>query len=148
MLPDGSRADQNDPNYQERQKLQGSWKVVSCRVGGKAVEVESPSQFVFDESQVTVHVKTKSLKSRYALNARKAPKALTLSALTGQSKGPVNGIYSLRNNTLVLCLAIWNKAPAPTEMETVEGDGRLLITLHRLPGPDFDDNSGQTDRND
>lgn len=147
VLPDGSRADKNDLNYLQRRKLEGSWQVVSCRLGGKALEVAPGCRFTFKGTEVTVVEKTGSIKSRYALDARKQPKGITLSAISRSSKPSVNGAYSLEKVTLVICLALQPNAPVPTELETTEGDGRLLVTLRRMPGsPSGQQENGQTDR--
>ncbi len=149
VLPDGSPADRNDANYLERRKLQGSWEIVSCRLGGKALEIASLSRFTFEGAEVTVVEKTKSIKSRYSLDVRKEPKAFTLWALSSQSKARVRGAYSLEKDMLVLCLALQPNAPAPNVLETTEGDGRLLITLRRMPDPHSDqEEHGRTDRPD
>ncbi|MHC4398857.1 MAG: ankyrin repeat domain-containing protein [Planctomycetota bacterium] len=144
VLPDGSRADENDPNYLQRRKLEGSWEVISSRLDGNALADASLCRFTFEDAEVTVVEKTKSIKSRYGLDVRKEPKRFTLSALSGRSR--VNGAYSLERNTLVLCLALQPNGPAPTELETTEGDRRLLLTLRRMPGlPSDPQENGRTD---
>jgi hypothetical protein len=44
----------------------------------------------------------------------------------------VIGLYSLDDDSLVICLGLDPEAPAPTKLETTEGDRQLLITLRRV----------------
>ncbi len=122
-------AEKSNPVYVERQKLEGTWEVISCMLNGKSLENTSFSQFVFDGASVTVKEKTQSIKTEFTLDVTREPKRLALSALSRQAKRPANGVYSLEGETLVICLALEPNAPAPTELETKEGDSRLLITL-------------------
>jgi len=89
------------------------------------------THFVFDGGRVTVKEKTQSLETEYTLDIAKEPKGLVLSTFTSRARRPVNGVYSLEGETLVICLALKRNAPAPTELETKQGDSRLLIKLQR-----------------
>ena len=55
-----------------------------------------------------------------------------LSALSKNLKVPVSGVYSLDDDTLVICLGLDPKATPPATLETTEADHHLLITLRRL----------------
>jgi len=103
------------------------------------LEDNSLSQLVFDSASVTVKEKTQSIKTEFTLDVTKEPKRLALSALSRQAKRPTNGVYSLEGETLVICLALQPNAPAPTELQTKEGDSRLLITLRRTSGEEAAD---------
>jgi uncharacterized protein (TIGR03067 family) len=127
-----SDAEKNDPNYVERKKLRGTWEVVSCKLGGKLLTGAPLSRFAFDGISVTIVEKTQSLKTEYALDVEKKPKGLRLSALSASSNAPVGGVYSVEDDTLTICLGLDPEAPAPTELETTQGDGRLLINLRRM----------------
>ena len=122
-------AEKNDPNYLDRKKLRGRWDVVSCQLSGKSLEEASFGQFVFDDGSVTIKEKTKSIETGYTLDATKEPKRLVLSGLSSRVKRPANGVYSLEGDTLVICLALKPDAPAPTKLETKEGDSQMLIKL-------------------
>jgi len=124
-------AEKDNARLRERQKLQGAWDVVSCQIDGRAVEIPRFSRFVFDGASVTVEEKTESFETMFALDVTKKPKKLTLFAPPNREKGPTNGVYSLKGDTLVICLALQPNASVPAELETTEGDGRLLITLQR-----------------
>lgn len=123
--------EKNNPNYVDRKRMRGNWEVVSCQLGGKPMEDASISQFAFDDSSVTIKEKSKTMRTGYALDATKEPKRLVLSTLSSQANRPVNGIYSLDGENLVICLALKQGAPAPTELASKEGDSQMLITLRR-----------------
>ncbi len=123
-------AEKNDPPYLERQKLHGDWEVVSFRNSGQGVEDASISRLVFDDGQLTVSEKDRTLKTQYTLDVAQKPKQLVLSALFSQGV-PVRAAYSLIDDTLIICLDPRPGAAAPADLETQQGDGRLLITLRR-----------------
>ena len=124
-------AERDAPRSLERQRLRGTWKVISCELSGKALDSGFFSQFVFDGTEVTVKEKAESIKAEFTLDVAKKPKKISLSTLSSQIPRPISGIYSLEGETLVICLATATKAPAPAELGTKPGDSRLLITLHR-----------------
>jgi uncharacterized protein (TIGR03067 family) len=124
-------AEKNDPNYLDRKKLWGRWDVVSCQLSGESLGEASLGQFVFDDGSVTIKEKSKSIETGYTLDATKEPKRLVLSGLSSRVKRPVNGVYSLEGDTLAICLALKPDAPAPTKLETKEGDSQMLIKLQR-----------------
>ncbi len=131
-------AEANDPHYLERRKLQGSWEVVSCRLGGKPLTGAPLSRFKFSGSGVVITEKTQSLATEFTLNVETEPKGLKLAALSSRAKIPASGVYSVKDDTLVVCLGLQPDAPPPAELETNEGDGRLLVTLKRMPTIEVD----------
>jgi len=124
-------AEKGDPRYVERKKLQGAWEVVSRQLSGKPLKMGGFSGFVFDGGSVIISEKARSLQAEYALDPSQDPKGFVLSELSPQTKIPVNGVYALDGETLTICLALGPGASAPSELETTEGDSRMLITLRR-----------------
>ncbi len=131
-------AEANDPQFLERRKLQGSWEVVSCRLSGKPLTGAPLSRFKFSGSGVVITEKTKSLSTEFTLDVATEPKGIKLAALSSTAKTPANGVYSVEDDTLVVCLGLQPDAPPPAELETNEGDGRLLVTLKRMPAIEVD----------
>ncbi len=123
-------AEKNDPSYVERRNLQGTWKVTSCRAAGRLMENTPISQFVFADDKLMV-TEEQHLETEYTLDVTKKPRQLIFSALLGSSGGPVKAVYSLEEDTLVICFDTRPGAPAPGELETTKGDGRLLLKLKR-----------------
>ena len=105
---------------------------MSCKLGGKTLTSAPLSKFAFEGTNVTIVEKTQSLETEFTLDVTKEPKGLLLSALSSSSNEPVNGLYSLADDSLVICLGLDPEAPAPTKLETTEGDRQLLITLRRV----------------
>jgi len=131
-------AEANDPQYLERRKLQGSWEVVSCRLSGKPLTGAPLSRFKFSGSGVVITEKTQSLATEFTLDVATEPKGLKLAALSSTAKTPASGVYSVEDDTLMVCLGLQPDAPPPAELETNEGDGRLLVTLKRMPAIEVD----------
>ena len=135
--------EKNDPLYLERHKLQGTWEVVSSRLGGKALEESPLSRFEFHGIEATFSENGRRMTSKYALHPEKEPKGLALTGLGRelwtnhtrafeQDRNLMNAIYSIEQDRLVICMDPRLGAPAPTELETKEGDGRLLVQLRRM----------------
>jgi len=135
--------EKNDPIPLERQKLQGTWEVVSSRFGGMATEKSLWSRFEFDGIEVTVSEEGQRITSKYALHPEKQPKGLALTALGHelwknhtrafeQDRNLMNAVYSIEQDRLVICMDPRLGVPAPTELETKDGDGRLLVELRRV----------------
>ena len=123
-------AEKTQPEYIERQKLRGAWDVVACEVSGKAIGDSALSEFAFDENEISVQEKDKSLKAEYTLDVSKSPKQMALTGLFSQPGQPVPAAYLLTDETLKICLDPKTRV-VPEELATEEGDGRVLITLHR-----------------
>ncbi len=131
--------EKQDPSYADMQKLLGTWQVVSCRLSGKPLEKAPLSEFVFSKQKVTIREAAQAIRegaqaiqTDYTLDAAKKPKQLLLSSLLGITSRAVRAVYSLEADTLVICLDPRPGAPAPGELETKQGDGRLLATLKRV----------------
>ena len=123
--------EKNDARYAARKKLQGAWEVVSSEFNGKPLEHSPLSEFVFDGGTVTFTEQAQTIAVDYTLDPSQEPNGFILSAISRQAKKPANGIYSLTDDQLRICLSLKPDAPAPTECKTQEGDSRLLLTLKR-----------------
>ncbi len=128
--PAGQQADV--PQHPDRQKLQGAWEVVSCRLDGKLLDKAPLSRFTFEGTKVTVAEGSQAVQTEYTLDATKQPKQIVLSSLLGRTGSTVRGVYSVEADTLVICFDPRPGKPAPGELETKPGDGRLLTTLKRV----------------
>ncbi len=126
-----TKDERNDPRHLDRQSLQGVWEVASFQSSGKSVDEAPLSQFAFDHDQLTIKEKTRTLVTEYTLDVAEKPKQLVISTLGAQQGQPVRAIYSLTGDTLKICLDPRPGAAAPVDLETKQGDGRMLITLHR-----------------
>lgn len=122
--------EKNDPAYLERKKLQGIWEVVSSRLDGQTQPKGALSRFTFKGLNLAFAEQGRSLSARFTLNLTKAPKEMKI---TGLSSITTTAIYGVDGDRLVICMNPEPNAPAPAELETKEGDGRLLVILARMP---------------
>ena len=97
-------AEKSDPVHLERQKLQGAWEVVSFSMSGKPIKEASLDRFVFDDGQLVIGHGTETLKAEYTLDIAKKPRQLALSAFLSQQGTPVRAVYSLNEDTLMICV--------------------------------------------
>ena len=144
--------EKDEPAFQERQKLQGIWDVVSCKSDGKLFEEVPLSRLVFDGLHLTITEGENSLRTEYTVDVTNGWKELILgsglfarspgsgldelvrrSGILGQSRGSARALYRLEDDTLVIAADARPGAPAPREFETREGDKRLVFTLKRTP---------------
>lgn len=125
--------ERNDPAYLERQKLQGMWEVVSSQVDGEPLAESSASRFTFSGPEVTFAMLGQSLRARYTLDVSKSPKALRIYRGYDGTLGTLAAIYRMDQDRLTLCMNLQPDSPAPTAFESKADDGRLLITLQRMP---------------
>ncbi len=117
--------------YLKRQELAGSWTVVATRANGEDLATGPISEFSFDGGNVSFLIGDQRNEVDYTLDIRTDPNGFVMSSLTQDATKPVNGILSLDNDKLVLCLSPPPGTPAPTRLETSEGDGYVLMTLQR-----------------
>ena len=125
--------ERNQPAYLARKELQGTWDIVSFELGGKALEDVALSQLTFDDGEMIVKEKNKTLKTEYTADASTKPHRLSFGGLFGRSATSVPAAYTLDDDKLKICIDP-RGIDAPTDMVTTEGDGRLFITLRRAAG--------------
>jgi uncharacterized protein (TIGR03067 family) len=124
--------EKDDLSLVEKERLQGTWEVASCRFDGKLLEKPPLSRFTFEGIEATVLEGIQSIRTQYALDVTQEPRELRLSGLFARDPRPVRAVYSVRQGVLVLCFHPKPEAPVPDKLETKEGDGRFLVTLRRM----------------
>ncbi|WP_461507485.1 DUF1349 domain-containing protein [Rhodopirellula baltica] len=126
-----TREERDDPAYLQRQKIAGSWDVVKTRASGEDL-VEGPiSEFRFDGGDVSFVIQGERTEVDFMLDIESEPNGFTMSSLTVGATDPVHGNYELNEDQLVLCLSLPPGTPAPQELGSSPGDGRILMTLKR-----------------
>ncbi len=124
--------EEDEPRLKERRRLQGAWESVSCRLSGKVLQEAPLSRLAFANGQATVTEKQKSLQFEYSLDLTKKPKRILLWHSRGGRTIAQPLLYSLRKNTLEVCLNPDPEGPTPTRLKTEEGDGLVLVTFSRV----------------
>lgn len=129
-------AEMNDPTHTERQKLRGTWEVVSCW-SDKGALIEPPSSwFAVRGSRVTIVKQGESITSEYRVDVGQEPKELML---TGISDKEVTVVYSVQKDSAVVemdsAVAEMDFHMGPltqAKLDAHEGEGRLQVTLRRM----------------
>ena len=127
--------ERNHPAYVARKELQGLWDIVGYERDGKPIENIALSQATFDDGEMIVKEKSKTLKTEYTLDASTKPRRLIFAGLFSRSTIPVPAAYTLDGNELKICVDP-RGIGVPADMVTTEGDGRLLMTLRRAADPE------------
>jgi RNA polymerase sigma factor (sigma-70 family) len=121
----------------DKEKIQGTWKVVSAMMNGKEPEGEEgekikKAHWVIGPDKIQVGDELKE--ATYTLDPTRKPPQIDVVSLVGgeDEKGKTfKGIYSLEGDTLKIC-ATHPDAPRPTEFVSRAGGGEMLFTLKRV----------------
>jgi uncharacterized protein (TIGR03067 family) len=119
----------------EVEALQGVWVMRAMEVDGAKIEGPQGGDAVrlfLDGNKYTSKMgQTVIEEGTVRLDPGKRPAWIDLAPATGVTKGQVlRGIYLLRGDSLVLCLAT-PPAERPTEFAARQGDNRIVILFKR-----------------
>ena len=120
----------NDPVFKMRRALLGTWKAVDRQVNGKPITKGPVTRLIVTPGTLTLREKT-SLVVSYTVDPTTTPNRITLIPRKHGVGQLLNGVFSLDGDTLTLCLNPKLNGPAPDSLESVEGDGYLLLKLQR-----------------
>jgi uncharacterized protein (TIGR03067 family) len=128
-------AGQEDKAKEDKQKLQGTWKLISFEIGGKGDDdtKDENRELVIDGDKITVKNEGKEVEQdRFVLDPTKKPKSIEVTTLTGDEKDKKRlGIYELEGDNLKICIDEKGEA-RPAEFKTKEGGSQILVTLKRV----------------
>ena len=125
-----TEAERDDPAYKVRRALLGKWKAVARQFSGKPVTKGPATQLIVTPGTLALHEGQKLVMS-YTVDPTTTPNRITLISRQHGVGQLLNGIYSLEEDTLTICLNPKLNAPPPDSLETIEGDGRMLLKLER-----------------
>jgi uncharacterized protein (TIGR03067 family) len=118
-----SQADDKD----DRDRLQGSWKVVSYEEDGKANDkAAKDATFVFKGDTFSFPWLDVKITGKFKTDSGKKPKAIDLSVEDAKGKG-LHGIYALAGDTLKLCFG----EERPKEFKTKADSKQWMVVLKR-----------------
>jgi uncharacterized protein (TIGR03067 family) len=145
LLAAGSSAqgEKKDAERRDKEKLTGTWTVVSLEVDGKVVPaaLTVDFQFIFTAESFTRKKGGKAESgAAYRLDPARTPKQMDFTDGSGKEKGKVvQGIYELDGDTLRLCFRSDYKKgdkgldppPRPTRFDGGAGTKQVLMVLKR-----------------
>jgi uncharacterized protein (TIGR03067 family) len=125
-----------DEAKSDKDKLQGTWQVVSAERMGKAMPEPEKHKLVIEGDTLTIQRGDAVLfKGKVKLDPAKKPKTLDMEFTEdagGQKKGQVSqGIYVIEGDTLKWCNAAPGAEDRPTEFSTNDKKNHMLIVLKR-----------------
>jgi uncharacterized protein (TIGR03067 family) len=114
----------------ELRKLRGTWKLTALELNGEKQEPGDGGTVIIRGDRLST---ADGDQFRLTVDPAADPKVIDLTRLTGDDKGQVlEGIYTLRGETLKLCLYGGGGAKSrPTEFEAKPGSERVLAVLQR-----------------
>jgi uncharacterized protein (TIGR03067 family) len=123
------------PAGKEVEALQGAWVMRAMEADGAKVDGPQGGEAVrlfFDGTKYTSKMgQTVIEEGTLTIDAGKSPAWMDLAPATGALKGQVlRGIFLLRGDSLVLCLAT-PPAERPTEFAARQGDHRIVLIFKR-----------------
>ncbi len=123
----------------DKEKIVGTWKVISGEQAGKPVEGQQAefskvARFVITADKITVKALGLEHEDQevfeYKLDPDKDPKVIELTGTKPEGKH-VKGIYALEGDKLKICMSD-KEGEEPTEFKTAEGTGLILLELKRV----------------
>jgi RNA polymerase sigma-70 factor (ECF subfamily) len=121
----------------DKDNIQGMWKVVSAKengaeVGGDEGDRIKSATWKITADKITVTVKGEDRVATYKLDAEAKPKTIDIVYnRPGQDDEVIMGIYKLEGDKLTICGGRANKTERPTEFESKEDSGIVLMVLKR-----------------
>jgi uncharacterized protein (TIGR03067 family) len=126
-------ADKKDSAKNDKDKLQGTWSMVSGESNGDPPPDEMIKNFrmVFNGDRMTLKFgPDKGQKEgTFKLDPRKKPKEILLTP-SKEGEKPMQGIYDLDGDNLKLCMARAGN-PRPKEFAAKKGSTDILMVLRR-----------------
>jgi uncharacterized protein (TIGR03067 family) len=126
----------------EREKLTGTWSVVSVEANGQTAPAEATRdfRFIFTADRVTRKRGGKvESETGYRLDPSKTPRWIDLTGKEGGKDHAVPAVYSLEGDTLKLCFRTDYKKKTkageplvrPTRLDGGRGSEQVVMTLRR-----------------
>jgi uncharacterized protein (TIGR03067 family) len=123
-----------DPSNMEKNKLQGTWKLVAVEFNGQCLtmnDIKDSRLTVKGDDYVFTLNKTK-WELTFKIDPSKYPKEIDLMDVTGADKGKTfRGIYVVEGDTYKICRYIQPERERPTQFGTRPDSGLVMVTWQR-----------------
>ena len=123
-------AERDDPVFEMRRALLGTWKAVDRQVNGKPLTKGPAPLLIATPGTLTLREKG-ALVVSYTVDPTATPNRITLITRNHGVGQLLNAVFSLDGDTLTICLNPKPNGPAPDSLESVEGDGHIFLKLKR-----------------
>ena len=128
---------QSEPNLTDKEKLQGTWKLISGERAGEPMPDADKFSLVIEGDVIQFKMDGGGYGGNMKLDHGRVPKVLDM-VLTKEGdrsqEGPVaKGIYKIEDDTLTWCNAAPNVEERPTEFSTTKENNHMLVTFKRVP---------------
>ncbi len=127
----------------EKEKLQGTWQLVSFEADGLRVGESRPElkddRLVIGRESLTFFAKTVGkprMEADFTLDITRIPKVIVLKCKDDKKVVVRKAIYAVQGNNLKLCMSAHEEKEAPTEFSAKAGSERVLWTFKRVPPAD------------
>ncbi len=123
-----------EPVTDDRDRLQGSWTVVSFERDGSPLPADEVKQLhvIIAADRLTIKHDRKAREAVFNLDATRRPREINIIHPDSPQKDyPWPGIYELEGDTLKLCYPFQADRPRPKEFKAPAGSGLLLLVLKR-----------------
>jgi len=124
----------DDANKADKDKLQGTWQMVSITVNGEEVPADDLKEvkLVVKADNFQVETPQTKLEAKFTLDPEKKPKAMDVSVLSGKDKGKTfKVIYALEGDTFKTCRPADAAKDRPTEFSSKQDSGLILTVWKR-----------------
>jgi len=121
----------------DREALQGAWKIVASETGGMDRTEETKGHFIVFEGDIFALKKGDDigLRGTIKLDPSKKPRAIDVTITEGGQEGEkgkvLHGIYELGTGTLKWCTSEPGGTNRPEQFSTKEGINHMLVTLKK-----------------
>lgn len=109
------------------ESLEGVWVAVQCTSDGKELTQPVLPRIAFEQNRVSITEGERTLQGQYTVDASTDPRQVVLTSAT--ERAVLKIAFGLRNGRLTLCFDPKPGAPAPTRLESKEGDAWVRVVL-------------------
>jgi uncharacterized protein (TIGR03067 family) len=129
-------ADLPEPVRKDRQRLQGTWKVIAAENRGEKVPAKEIADLflIFEEDTIQVR-ENKKVQVTYCfkINPERKPKEIDFTYTSGPKKGRTDrGIYLFQGERLTFCIQEDPLEARPKAFDTEPDSKRSLVVLERV----------------
>jgi uncharacterized protein (TIGR03067 family) len=124
----------DDAGKKDKDKLTGTWAVVSVEREGRKLEGDEVKDFklIMEGEKYTLQMGDRTIEGTYKIDSSKDPKTIDAARTSGKDKDKVLlGIYKLEDDNLTMCLSAPDKTERPKEFSAKEGSMHTLYVLKR-----------------